>query len=512
MSLSFHKIRISKECTGCANCFLICPNNAIRINDKASVNASLCDMCGKCYYVCPKSAIEISGGHFSKYPSFQNRPGDTKLYDMIIIGSGIGGLLTAAYLSKVDKKVIILEKLSLVGGRFSSIPYKGFQISTGAVHMVPHGSKGPFATMLNHLSIDFKVYNSDVFASFCINGQHYVARKMLNLISLFSFWEKIELFKLAMRMKRTKFLGASLSFWDWLRKQTKSKKIATLFEALSNIALGVSIKDVSYNEMRKVMKNVRKLGVPGVIKGGCGDILNKLRNFAETRGSNIRINTEVIEILTRDGKAYGVTAWNRETGRTEEIKSNIIISDIGPETTNSLLRKSIFSPRDTQKLKEIKRAEALKIHFSSSKSLISHNGIMFSLDTQRITGIVQPTNADPQLAPKGKHLLIAYQILRSRNNREEIRIALNDLRHIFGKDFEHDCKILSVSIFRDEWPVNRVIQGADFECTTLIEGLYLVGDGCKASGYAMVEGVAQGVKSVLNKLGVSSSATLGSTK
>ena len=31
---------------------------------------------------------------------------------------------------------------------------------------------------------------------------------------------------------------------------------------------------------------------------------------------------------------------------------------------------------------------------------------MYCLDTQRIAGMVQPTNSEPRLAPAGKHLLI----------------------------------------------------------------------------------------------------------
>ncbi|MCP4427878.1 MAG: NAD(P)/FAD-dependent oxidoreductase, partial [Chloroflexi bacterium] len=37
-------------------------------------------------------------------------------YDAIIIGGGHNGLITAAYLAKAGKKVIVLEKRHLVGG------------------------------------------------------------------------------------------------------------------------------------------------------------------------------------------------------------------------------------------------------------------------------------------------------------------------------------------------------------------------------------------------------------
>ena len=37
-------------------------------------------------------------------------------YDAIIIGAGHNGLVAAAYLAKVKKKVLVLERRSIVGG------------------------------------------------------------------------------------------------------------------------------------------------------------------------------------------------------------------------------------------------------------------------------------------------------------------------------------------------------------------------------------------------------------
>ena len=71
---------------------------------------------------------------------------------------------------------------------------------------------------------------------------------------------------------------------------------------------------------------------------------------------------------------------------------------------------------------------------------------------------------------------------------------------MFGETFDKHCRILTVSAYRGEWPVNRISQGTDVPSNTPVQGLYLVGDAVKPSGYLMVEGVAQSVNYFLDLL------------
>lgn len=48
----------SRSCSGCNNCFLVCPNDAIRIkNSKAVIDLTKCTSCGRCVDACPTNAI-----------------------------------------------------------------------------------------------------------------------------------------------------------------------------------------------------------------------------------------------------------------------------------------------------------------------------------------------------------------------------------------------------------------------------------------------------------------------
>jgi hypothetical protein len=71
---------------------------------------------------------------------------------------------------------------------------------------------------------------------------------------------------------------------------------------------------------------------------------------------------------------------------------------------------------------------------------------------------------------------------------------------LFGETFEQHCRVLTMSAYRGEWPVNRLAQGTDIQASTALVGLYQVGDAVKPAGYLMVEGVAQSVNHFLDLL------------
>src|SRR5659263_397192 len=69
-------------------------------------------------------------------------------YDVIIVGGGISGLLSALTLSKHGKKVLVLEKDDAVGGNCNSYIVDGFQVDTGP-HAITHLREGPLRRLMD---------------------------------------------------------------------------------------------------------------------------------------------------------------------------------------------------------------------------------------------------------------------------------------------------------------------------------------------------------------------------
>ncbi len=434
-------------------------------------------------------------------------------YDAIIIGAGLGGLLSAAQLAQRGKKVAIVERLPHSGGRFTAKTFQGAQISTGAVHLIPFGSSGVLARMLRRLRVPHRFFDADVFGSFYVHGKQIPSRGLLGLIKVLGlrqfFWFLCIGYRMFFRSLPDEQRG--LPFDQWLERQLdvkRNREITAFFSSISRFALSLELCQVSIEEVIKTTKNMFRFGAPAVVEGGCGALTRELEQYVLARGGDLRLHHDVLQIFQTGNHVTGVRVRDKTKNEESLFLAPLVVSDIGPRSTDALLHNRQITQSEVLKQQgklsidsePVCEAIGLKIHVLSDVSLISHKGIMYCLDTQCIAGVVQPTNFDPGLAPLGKHLLISHQVIRSEDIEEEKRLALADLRMMFGETFEKHCHILTMSAYRGEWPVNRMAQGADVPSNTPVQGLFLVGDAVKPSGYLMVEGVAQSVNHFLDLL------------
>ncbi|MDW7775266.1 MAG: NAD(P)/FAD-dependent oxidoreductase [Methanosarcinales archaeon] len=412
----------------------------------------------------------------------------------LIVGGGLGGLLIGARLVREGHTAEIFERLPVIGGRFINLDYKGYQLTTGALHMIPHGNKGPLATMLRQLDTDVNIVPSSPMGVLRIpdNGSTRDI-SFYDFSGPLSWTNKLKLTYLTFKSRIVK--PTKGSFKDWFSPFINDPWLVKLADAFCGWALSMRSEEVSASETLAIVENMRRYGGPGIPIGGCSAIIDALEQVILSGAGTIHTNRQVDRILIVDGRAVGV-----ETGG-ETILGDVVISDIGHKETARL-----YDHPGTNEFREYMRAvestmpsAGIKICLGADRPLIGHSGVLFTPYAQRINGINEVTNVDPTLAPEGKHLIMSHQALQSDDIQSEIELGLKDLEEIFkGKEYE----VLMVQSYRDGWPVNRAESGSCTDNSTPIRGLYIVGDGAKGKGGVEVEGVALGITNTLTLLNI----------
>lgn len=401
-----------------------------------------------------------------------------------IVGAGLGGLLAGAALSK-ENDVDIYERLDIYGGRFTNLPYKGFQLSTGALHMIPHGPSGPLGLLLKKVGAGVDILK-------CVPDGN-IMKKDNTQIPFVNFQE---LLSPSARVKMP-FIMAKLlvqksgTVVDMMMNDPEWLAIS---DSCCGWALSTMSRDTPAAEASAILKHVGGAGnnnTPGIPKGGCGAVVDALVKVIEARGGKIRLGSKVDSVIVNDGRAGGVTVDG------EKHDADMVISDIGHGLTAKMYDARFSNPKYSAGLGKIRPSAGIKICLAAEEPLVGHPSVLFTPYTQRVNGMNEVTHADPSLAPESMHLTMTHQAMRSADIRNEIKLGLKDIKRMFpGKKYS----VLMVQSYRDDWPVNRISSGFDLGNLTPVKGLYVVGDGAKGKGYIEVDGVASGVMNLLDTL------------
>jgi phytoene dehydrogenase-like protein len=419
----------------------------------------------------------------------------------VVIGAGLGGLLAAAAIAKRGGSVLVLERLRYVGGRFTTVDQDGCAITTGALHMAPHGAGGPLARAMRELGLAVEFVPRDLLGSFYFRGEHVQWARPWDLMRLFTRRGRMDMLKITtlLSLPFATRQAETQPFSKWLTQQTSDRGIQLFFESFVQFAVSVLGSQITLGEMRAIHHNVLRYGMYGTPVGGCARIVESLVEFIGQRGGEVRTGVEVVRIV-RDSsnRVGGVEFRDRHANAVGEIRSALVVSDAGPRATRAMLDAD--GQRALGDWSHVPSAAGLKLHLVSDRSLIPHNGIMLCLGTRRISGMVEVSRAVPEVVPAGLHMIDTFQVMRSESLAEERELALADLRDIFGDEAASQLRVVRASSFRDRWPVNHARQGLDLADQEPIPGLIMVGDAYKSRGHIMVEGVADGVRRVTPRL------------
>lgn len=377
-------------------------------------------------------------------------------YDIVVAGAGLGGLTAAALLSREGYSTLIIERLPRIGGRFTNIPYKGFQLSTGALHLIPHERGVVKHLIRDELGSDLEFIGAGPVPSL--------------------------------------FEGSIVKY---------IRELPAAYDSLFRFSLGLKIRETPIVEAIKFMAKTATAGRPCLPEGGCRSIIQALEKAIVDDKGEMATQTSLSRIEIRDRSVMGAT-MERMSGGMSTVKTSVLISDVGPRNTLNALQDGATKESFRRQVGNIRPAEGIKISLESDRPVLSdlvgeEAGLAITPSCKRVAGVVEPSAMDPSLAPSGKSLLMAYQEILSPNIEEEIRAGIKDLERVIP-NFKKECSILATQVFRGEWPVNHARQGQDAPQTTPIKGLYLVGDGVKPSGFIMAEGVAESARRVVEHI------------
>ncbi|HXH71866.1 MAG TPA: NAD(P)/FAD-dependent oxidoreductase [Mariprofundaceae bacterium] len=290
-------------------------------------------------------------------------------FDVIVIGSGMGGMTTAAALSRLDHKVLLLEQAPSIGGLTHAFSRDGFSWDVGLHYCGLFGHDqfgGRILDWLSGGSIEFRsvgtVYDTLHFPDgFEIAiGRPADAYKMElkerfpdNIAEIDAYFEALQSAQQAGQLigaLRTMPEPLRSAYHWWHRKKIQRWFSRTTGEVIAELisdpklAAVLSAQWGTYGGKQTEASFVFHATVighylegAGYPVGGAGAIARGLVPVIEAAGGSARAATPVSEILLEDGKAVGV-----RTKSGEEIRAPFIVSAIGAgETVKHLLPEEI---------------------------------------------------------------------------------------------------------------------------------------------------------------------------
>ena len=311
-------------------------------------------------------------------------------YDAIIIGAGHNGLVTAAYLARAGRQVLVLERRDMVGGcAVTEELWPGYRVSTGAYLVSLLQDR-----IVRELELERFGYRVDAkdpaFFSAFPDGRHFfmwqdrartlaeIAKFSRHDAEVYAAYEDqleriarviedlllitppafpprgpldfLDYLKLAGRMRslRSKDLVALVKIFtqsaaelldEWFESDEVKVTLAT--DGVIGANGGPRSPGTAYILLHHSMGGVAgHRGLWGFVRGGMGSVAEAIAASARAKGAAVRTHAAVDRVLVRNGRAFAVVLANGE-----EIEATIIASNLDPKATFlRLIEESALEP------------------------------------------------------------------------------------------------------------------------------------------------------------------------
>jgi len=437
-------------------------------------------------------------------------------YDIVIIGSGLGGLTAASLLSCKGFNTLVVESRSRIGGRFSTFEYEGFKLPTGAI-LIPDGW---VVKLLEEMGIRTENLRPITRVYYRIDGESYEIPSEIGVPKALDIIDKLER-KEAEEKKRStnpvelskimrgyykKLRGINqeeiITVRDWLLQYTENEKVHDAFDTLCtglmmahSWELPVS-KFFLFQEMSKFY----------ISPDGNLNIAQELAKVVKKNGA-VWTNSPARKIIVKEGKVTSVIV--EKAGKEIEIRCKMVISNTGVKATVNLAGKENFDKEYLERVRiKLRPSPCLLVLVASDKPLCLegiHDGLEIIMGSRRIKTVIPISNICPELVPSGQHLMYtsakSESTLHPMDIKYEMQQVKSDIKEFFP-DFEKHGRILKMRAcgIINEWPEGRTWLGYGMPLETPISNLFNVGDSCiypgligtpgsVESGYRVVDSV-----------------------
>jgi prolycopene isomerase len=380
-------------------------------------------------------------------------------WDVIVIGSGIGGLVTASQLAAKGAKTLVLERYLIPGGSGGSFRREGYTFDVGASMIFGFGEKGhtnlltraladvgqhcatvPDAVQLEYhlpdgltmaVDRDYDDFITRMSARFPHEAEGISAFyetcwqvfRCLDAMPLLSLEDPAYLAKVFFKAPL-----ACLGLARWLpfnvgdvaKKHIKDEDLLRLID-MECFCWSVMPAERTPMINAGMVFSDRHAGGINYPKGGVGVIAEKLVAGLEANGGEIRYKHRVTKVLIEQGQAVGVRLADGEELRAKRIVSNATRWDTfaGEGSADSTLVGPDHTPaaETTWRKRYQPSSSFLSLHLGIDASVVPNGFHCHHLlledwtemeAEQGVVFVSMPSLLDPSLAPTGRHILHTF--------------------------------------------------------------------------------------------------------